>query len=363
MKSASRRIWIKTHTWLALSLGWLLALNALMGALLTVANPLDHWVNRSLFEQPALATTLPHAPLESLRTALQAEFGSSGHITFRPPREAGESIRVLVKSGWEGMVFFDDAGHELGRRGEHEGFFNVLFELHSTLLMGDAGRAVLAGLALCYLVLLVSGLVLWWPVRWPPSFKVRMGRGWFVALFDLHRTAGALLGLAIAVCVATGAYMAWPPLRLAVSSLAGQTQVKPPAMPKVSEPGQRVPVDVLVATALGRFPGAMVGYVQVPGSTNKPVRVRLKVADDSHPNGLSSVWLHPLTGEVLSTYRWNQLDLGSRIISVIYPLHTGELGGALLTTLVGLAGLVLAGLGVSGIWMWSKRRATPNRSG
>jgi uncharacterized iron-regulated membrane protein len=47
--------------------------------------------------------------------------------------------------------------------------------------------------------------------------------------------------------------------------------------------------------------------------------------------------------------------MGSRIITVIYPLHTGELGGTPLTVLVGLVGLVLAGLGISGIWMWVHR--------
>lgn len=356
MTSQNRRLWMKTHTWLALSLGWLLAFNALLGALLTVAKPLDHWVNAPLFVQPASAATLPPAALEPLRARLAAEFGPAGNFTFRPPREAGESLRVFVSGAWDGMVFFDNSGRELGRRGETEGFHNLLFELHSTVLLGDAGRALLATVALCYLVLLLSGLLLWWPLRWPPSFKVRLQRGWFVALFDLHRCAGALLGGLIAVSVVTGAYMAWTPLRAAITQLAGDTQVKAPPVPKDSIQAQGLPLDALVTIAQTRFPGAMVGYVQTPGAADRSVRVRFKVEDDSHPNGLSSVWLNPYTGEVLSTYRWNELDTGSRIITVIYPLHTGELGGAWLTALVGLGGLALAGLGISGIWMWTRRR-------
>lgn len=363
MSSTSRRIWRKAHTWLALSLGWLLALNALMGALLTVAKPLDQWINRPLFEQPATAAGLPPATLQMLHSQLQSEFGPTGNFTFRPPREPGESVRVLVSGAWDGMVFFDAAGRELGRRGETEGFFNLLFELHSTLLLGETGRVMLAGLALCYLVLLVSGLVLWWPLRWPPSFKVRLGRGWFPALFDLHRTAGALLGLAIAVCVVTGAYMAWHPLRQVVSNLAGQPPLKPPVVPKGGETTPRVPLDELVATSQAQFPGAMVGYIQVPASVNKPVRVRFKLADDTHPNGLSSVWLHPLTGQVLGVTRWNQLDPGSRYITMIYPLHTGELGGWPLILVVGILGLTLAGLAASGIWLWGRRQWATRKRG
>lgn len=84
----------------------------------------------------------------------------------------------------------------------------------------------------------------------------------------------------------------------------------------------------------------MIGYVQV--SPAQPVRVRLKLADDSHPNGLTSVWLHPFTGIAMATQRFDQLDTGLRIVSVVYPLHTGELGGLALTIIVGLGGMVLA---------------------
>lgn len=361
MLSRFRRIWLQAHTWLALSLGWLLAFNALLGALLTVAKPLDHWFNARLFVQPALVAELPRATLESLRGRLTAELGSHANITFRPPREPGESLRALVSGPWDGTVYFDQAGQELGRRGETEGLHNLIFELHSTVLLGDAGRTLLAVVALSYLLLLFSGLVLWWPQRWPPRLSIRLRRGWQPALYDLHRTAGALLGLLIAVSVATGAYMAWLPLRATVSSLAGEAQVKAPALPKESLQLPRRSLDELVAIAQTRFPGAMVGYVQTPGGAGKPVRVRFKVEDDSHPNGLSSVWVNPHTGDILSTYRWNELDTGSRIITVIYPLHTGELGGIALTVLVGMGGLVLAGLGFSGLWLWARRTWPPAR--
>jgi uncharacterized iron-regulated membrane protein len=44
-------------------------------------------------------------------------------------------------------------------------------------------------------------------------------------------------------------------------------------------------------------------------------------------------------------------------VAVIYPLHTGELGGPLHETLTALLGLALGGLGLSGGWLWWRRRA------
>lgn len=349
----ARRLWLKVHRYCALALGWLLALCALLGAALTVAKPLDRWWNAPLFVQAPASTPVS---LETVRVRLAQEFGPAAGFNIRPPREPQDTLWVYVRGPWEGIVFLDaGSGRELGRRGEHEGFYNLLFELHSSLLLGETGKAVLTTAAASYLALLATGLLLWWPLRWPPRLSIRWGAGAMRSVFDLHSVGGALLGLLLAVSVATGAYMAWPPLRPLVSSLAGQ---QPFAMPGRLEPvpGPRVPLDELVRRARERFPDGQVGYVLASAKNTQAVRVRLRLPDDPHPNGLSSVWLHPVTGEVIDAVRWDRLDAGHRVISVIYPLHTGALGGTPLTVLVGLLGLVLAGLGGTGLWLWWKRR-------
>ncbi|HET8745569.1 MAG TPA: PepSY domain-containing protein [Ramlibacter sp.] len=104
------------------------------------------------------------------------------------------------------------------------------------------------------------------------------------------------------------------------------------------------------------FPEGMVGYVQVPGRRTQPTRIRFKLADDPHPNGLSSVWLDPASGKVLKVVRWNELDPGNRLVSTVYPLHTGALGGPAHTVVVALGGLALATLGGSGVLLWWRRR-------
>lgn len=358
IRPAIRRLWLKAHRYCALSLGWLLALAALLGAALTVAHPLDQALHPELFARSA-ATGASTCALDTVHARLRPEFGPGAAFTYRPPREPGDTLWVRVRGEWNGTVYFDPADcRERGRRGETEGFYNLLFELHSSLLLEDRGRAVLASAAAVYLALLVSGLVLWWPARWPPNLRVRWNAGALRGVFDLHGVGGAVLGLLIAVSVASGAYMAWPPLRPFVSSLVGDRPAPAPVLPKDSGHGAAQSLDRLVAGAQARFPGAMVGYVMADGDAKRPVRVRLKLPDDPHPNGLTSVWLHPVTGATLASQRWDRLDLGHRIISVVYPLHSGALGGTAHTVLVGLMGLALAGLGGTGLWMWSCRRAS-----
>jgi len=353
-----RRLWLKLHRWLALSLGLVLAFAALLGAALTIAKPLDRRANPQLFSAASPAPVrADNALLQRTRAVLAAEFGRDAALTFRPPREPGETLWAIVRGPWRGTVYFDPAsGRELGRRGEHEGLYNTMFELHSALLMEDTGKAVLASAALAYAVLLATGLVLWWPARWSRAWHVEWRRGSFRALFDLHRVGGALLGVVIAVGVLSGAYMAWRPLSAAVTAAAGSDPLRPPAVPPGGNAAPPKALDDAVRDAQARFAGAMVGYVQVPAGDRKPVRVRLKLADDPHPNGLTSVWLHPLSGAVLRVDRWSALDPGARAYTWVYPLHTGELGGLPHTVLNALLGLVLAGFAGSGLWLWWQRR-------
>jgi uncharacterized iron-regulated membrane protein len=347
---------LKVHRWLGLTAGLLLMLNAFTGSLMLGARPLDRALNAQLFEvKPAGATV----PLEAIRQALVADYGGGARFTIRPPREPEESILVYVTSdSWQGQAYYDPySGHKLGAREEHEGFANALFEFHSALLAGDKGKAVLAFNTLTMLAMLVTGILLWWPARsWRGAFSVKLKGGLLRGLLDLHRVGGAVLGAWVLVCVLTGTWMAWRPVSQWVTQFAGQKQVLPPAVKSAPPPVRPATADEMVATANAALPGGVVGYVGLPAKPTAPVRIRKKLDDDPHPNGLSSVWLHPLTGELMRVDRWSDLDIGARSYTWIYPLHAGKLAGVIGVLATALGGLLLFGFGVSGTWLWWLRR-------
>ena len=347
-----RRLWLKLHRWVGLSLGMLLLISATTGTLLIVGEPIDEALRPDLHR----AQQAGDGRLDPVLARLRAEFGDDPGFTFRPPREPDETLHVFVSGPWTGTLFIDPStGTERGRLGQTEGFFNTVFALHSTLLAHEAGRAALALSALAYLLLLATGLVLWWPKWWRHALTVKTGSGLTRSLFDLHRVAGALTGIVVLVSIVTGAYMAWRPISAGVSAVAGSTPVKPPV---ITEPVDQAlaTVDAAMAVARQRVPDGMVGYVQGPARGTQPLRIRYRVPDDPHPNGLTSVWMHPGTLQVLAVNRWNELDTGTRAYSWIYPLHIGELGGRATWLLTLLSGLALAWMGVSGTWLWWRRR-------
>jgi uncharacterized iron-regulated membrane protein len=360
-----RDLWLGAHRWFALSLGWVLGLMGLTGALLVIAPPIDEQLHPHLLKVVAHDASGSEQrmtlPLEAIRTKLGAEFGKKAGMSFLPPGDADDSLSVLVRgSAWRGTVYIDPfSGAELGRRGESEGVVNFLFELHSSLFMDDVGRSVLAVVALCYLLLLVTGLILWWPRSGQSGWRVELRKGLVRGLFDLHRVTGATLGVLIAISVATGVYMAWQPLRGFVTTLSGEKPIRAPALPLASRGavGARLPLDTLVDAARTAFPQSRVYLVQVPAKADQPVHVRLHLPDDPHPNGRTLVWVDPVTGKVLAAQRWNKLDVGARAVAVVYPLHTGVLGGPVLEGVVMVNGVALAGMAVTGLWLWWRRRA------
>ncbi|MGB3070718.1 MAG: PepSY-associated TM helix domain-containing protein [Ottowia sp.] len=356
---ASRFLWLRLHRWLALSLGWVLILAGLTGASLIVAKPLDRWANAELFIASGTTKAAGAPPsLAQIAERLHDEFGKQASLSFRFPRSSDETLWVTLRGRWHGTVYLHpQTGQEQGRRGEAQGAFNFLFKLHSSLLLDSTGKALLAWVAMAYLVLLITGVMLWWPKRWPPQWHIEWRKSTLRALFDLHRIGGVVLSLFIAVSVATGAYMAWRPLAAYITMVSGDKPVKPPQLPKdsLSSAGAPTP-DTMLQTARAFFPGAQPTFMQLSAKPDRPVRIRFLADKDPHPNGISSVWIDPRDGKVLAVQPWHQLDTGSRAVVVIFPLHTGELGGPLLEAVMLVSGLALGGLGMTGVWLWWLRR-------
>ena len=365
MRPRLRRLWLQAHRWVALGLGWILILSGLTGALLVVAQPVHRQLRADLFQTHTAAHPgAQAAALQPILDSLRQQFGPKAAFAFNPPKQAQDSLEVMVQSAWRGSVYFDPyTGIEQGRLGESEGFFNALFKLHSSLLMQSTGKALLAWVALAYVMLLLSGLVLWWPRHWPPVLTLELRKGLLRGLFDVHRTGGAVLGCVILLSVVTGAYMAWRPLGTVFNWVSGHpAETAPPRPLQRSAAVHRASLDQIYASAHQAYPAGLVSRIQMPADPHSLIRVRFKMPDDPHPNGLTSVWIDPVSAAVLKQVRWDALDPATKATAIIYPLHTGVLGGVWLEMLVACSGLTLAGLGVSGLWLWWRRRQAKRKA-
>lgn len=328
--------------------------SGLSGALLVAAHDLDRAMHPAL--HAAAGESVP-AALDAAVVRLRAEFPGD-ELVLRLPRAAGETLQVRVRGAWTGQVFVDPStGTERGRRGESEGFFNVLFEWHSELLAGERGKALLACAALAGVLIAGAGIVLWWPREagaWRKALRVRWSANAVRTWLDLHRVGGLLAIPLVVVSIASGAYMAWRPISAWVNGLAG---FRAPEIPHAAAVPNVPPakLSALVAAAREAFPTGRPSIVVIGARPDRPVRLRVQMRDEPHPNGLTSAWLHPHTAQVLAVTPWREGGPGLAGFEYLYPLHSGALGGLPHRLLVALAGLALFALGASGLWLWWKR--------
>lgn len=351
MRKAIRTV----HRWLAFGAGVFLMISAVTGFLLTFSRPLDRYVNSQYFQSAGAIGSY-----EDIAVSVRQQFGPTAQIGLRFPVEPNGSVHAFVKTAsWDGEVFVDaKSAQVIGARAVDEGWYNFIFRLHSELLLHDLGKPILAASGAAFVVLIASGMVLWWPRRWAQAFRINLKGPALAFLFDGHRVAGAMSGLLVLASVATGVYVIWKPISVWVNTLAGHSATKAPALPPLPVPttGPPVTLDAAIASATELISGGRLVDVNLPRDAKSPIRVRLHLPGDPHPNGMTNIWIDPRTGAILKHIRWDQADLGARLQGWIYPYHAGQLWGTAHLVVTALVASALAWLGVSGGLLWWRRR-------
>lgn len=89
---------------------------------------------------------------------------------------------------------------------------SALLDLHDNLLSGDMGRAINGVGAIGTLVLVATGLVIWWPGRnrWRRSLTVPRGLSWQRTTWHLHSAIGFWTFAFTLVFALSGTYLCFP---------------------------------------------------------------------------------------------------------------------------------------------------------
>lgn len=204
-----RRVW-RWHFYAGLICLPFLALMAVTGALYLYQEPIESLVYARL--RQAEPTTAPALDAEALVARAQAAVPGEA-VRFIAPSQAGRSAEVglLTPDGMGVSVYLEPAtGQVLGQLRDNEKLMEIVKRVHSLAIAGPVanhGVEIVAGWAI---VLVVSGVFLWWP-------RGRTGTGGVYSLRgrpaqrnwwrDLHAVVGVTAGAAIVFLAVTG--MPW----------------------------------------------------------------------------------------------------------------------------------------------------------
>lgn len=162
---------------------------ALTGAAYLFKPQLDAWQEAPYSHQ---APVLQDSPAADVAAALAAKPGWVLHSYVLPQTPTQAARIILGHHGQEVRVFVDRTTHQvLGMMGERQRLSGLLFHLHGELYFGDRGSMIVE-LAACWaIVMILTGLYLWWPrgiVGWGGILYPRWAhRRWWR---DLHAVIG-----------------------------------------------------------------------------------------------------------------------------------------------------------------------------
>ncbi|PZQ64122.1 MAG: peptidase [Phenylobacterium zucineum] len=235
-----------------------------------------------------------------------------------------------------------------------------LFDLHHHLFYGDTGETVAGVAALVGVGFVVTGLILWWPLRRSYEFRVWPKAMSRFPILRHHRDWGAMLAPILALSLVTGAIMIFRPVANLVLGPGAATEVtaslKQPA-PRAAKLADAPDWGGMIRTARRLYPDAEVRILSLPRGKSGLVSLRLRQPQEWLPNGRTNLWFAADTGELVQTR--DALKLSSRVqaYNAFYPLHAAKVGGLPYRLLMTLSGLALGVFGTLTVWtFWFKRR-------
>lgn len=254
--------------------------------------------------------------------------------------------------------------------------FSVATDWHRWLATSDesrkTGRLVTGWSNLAFLVLVLTGIVLWWPrvVKWSALRQVlwfRRGLSPKARDFNWHNVIGIWSAIPLAIIVASAAVISFPwasdlvyravgdtpPARAPEGAPVGGAAAGRPALG--TEGGAVVPlVGDVAALATERMPDWRTVSLAWPKNAEAPLVYTLDRGMGGEPHKRATLTVSR-TGEPAKWQPFSSQSEGRRARSIMRFAHTGEVLGFWGQTLAGLVSLGAAVLVYTGLYLSLRR--------
>lgn len=368
-----RTLW-RWHFYAGLMVMPLILLLSLTGALYLFKPQVERWEERAYQGLPLAGAVSPNAQAE----AAIAAFPGSRFQSYRLPEQRGDAAMIhLALADGAAMrdVFVSPQGRVLGSMDPERRIIAIDHDIHGQLLLGRAGSWIVELAASWAIVMILTGLYLWWPrgrrlagVVWP-----RLGHGKRAMWRDLHAVTGFWVAGFALVLLVTGLPWtdAWGSAFKAVRGEMGWVKGKqdwtiggrPPsggehaehdhrAMLRMQASGAAMPsLGQIVAKAervhlpfpvIVSAPGADMAWTVKSDTQNRPRRVTIRY--------------DMATGKQLSREVFADKHGIDRAVGYGVAWHEGQLFGWVNQLAGLLTAVMLIMLVVSGFVMWRRHR-------
>lgn len=365
----------RLHLWLGLVSGIIVLLLALTGCIFSFSTEITQQLRKEVLHVEPVGQRLPFSELwQKAQQHVGEDKPVSWAYAYNAPRKSW--IFYSYKTNPEALTYFGNidyykatyvdpyTGEVLGVYDEEYDFFNMVKFLHwSLLLRTDIGQPIVGWATFVFALMLLSGIVLWWPRNKPAlrqrlSFNWKKGTGFKRKNYDLHNIPGFYILIPAFILTITGMIFAFTWMNDLVYTAAAGTNERPKIEIRTSDPSAvaiHQPVDKAYSTVAIRYPNAN-GFRFTPASGEKGIiGVYVQQYEDQYYKS-HNLQFDQYSGKLLAERKYGQKNFGEKIIDANYDIHVGAILGIPGKVIAFLASLVCASLPVTGFLIWWKRK-------
>ncbi|UAB84930.1 PepSY domain-containing protein [Zunongwangia sp. SCSIO 43204] len=350
------------HLWLGLASGIILFLVCLSGTILTF----EHEIKDLFAEDFTVEAGDEKLSVEQLISALESE-GIVSSVTV--PAEEGEAYEFSVKESPKqrrGSTYYVNpytAEFSKTQESSLDGFFFSMFKLHRWLLLDSSiGRPIVGVSTIIFLILSITGIVLWFPkknIKWKtlkPGFKIKFSARWKRINHDLHNTLGFYACIFLVVMSLTGLCWSFQWYRDLGSEVMGAQIFGGRGGPRVESEAQIGEDEVISIAEVEKITAQELNYegktsISFPSGDKGVYSIRKYESAKLSPI-IADNLIVDRDGRVLKKEIFNDKPLNVRITSLIKPLHTGTIYGGFSKFIYFLACLIATSLPITGTFIW-----------
>lgn len=379
----------QVHLWLGLASGLVVLIVSLTGCLFVFQKEVSEFLYRdAYFVRPVAGPVLPVSVLQQrAQHVLGAGLPVDNIITYRQPDRAWEFMAYRYNDSaityfgavdyFQSVLIDPYTGVVTGTRDYKRDFFVIVKYIHWSLLLNTRyGQPIVGWSTLVFALLLITGLVLWWPGKWTKaykdrSFRIKWRAGFKRVNYDLHNVPGFYSLLPALVLALTGMVFSFKWFSTAVYVAASGTTAAPPqadvrsvkpvvtVMDTVCATGvTEGPLDRAFRSALLQLPDARrIGITPAFGPQGTIAMYGFRGKETYY--GFDALQFDQYTGKLL--YRRNDVskNRGERLIEMNYDIHVGAIGGLAGKIIAFIVSLICASLPVTGFLVWWGKRKKP----
>ncbi len=358
----------KVHLWLGLGSGILIFIICLSGTILAFEDEITRLLQPEKFYVAEGESTLGE---EQLIEILQSEEG--GEVAYViVPDKADEAYIFSLKTKPEqrhGTRYYMNpySGEILGNASSGvKEFFGFFFRLHRWLLLDSSiGRPIVGVATLIFLVMILSGIYMWWPVKLKflkNGFKLKTSGPWIKVNYDLHNVLGFYASVLLLVLALTGLNWSFEWYRNGASALLGAEVFARGNNVEYNEDGSKdiftTPLSITELRAMADEKFSYDGFHRINfGKGNSPVtEVRKYKSGFFAFAAPDKVWVNRNTGDILAIDDFSEKPVGAQIAGTIHDIHLANVYGGFSKLLFFIAALIGTSLPITGTLIWYNKR-------